>query len=194
MCGRATHAEMTLRGAPDGGIAAFGHADDTGMGLDVALVNGGRGKFMLDDKVRLREPLLQIPARQRVFTGNVGGRVRRFVQSFGEQILVQNRCTRRNGLSESSEHRERLVLHDDGIQGLHRHTAGDRRNGRNRMSVIEHSIARHAVLGEIGKTTHTRAAIEGGKVIAGHHSQHPRNLARGRQVDALDARVGLGAS
>ena len=51
---------MSLARAPDGGVTVLGHADEAGVGLDVALVDHRRGEFALDDQVGFREAGVEV--------------------------------------------------------------------------------------------------------------------------------------
>ena len=180
-----------LAARPDLGRARLrigpGHA---GMRLDVRLVHLGRGEGVLDDDVRLLEPLLDVALLPVDVDHPVGGGVELLRQPLvGVDIRVQQRRRRLHGLDGIEHGVHFLVLDLDEGGGFLGGVLGLRGHRRHLLADEAHDAVRHD-----RHVHHTPADAQSGDVLAGEDADHPRHLHGLAGVDALDAAVGDGAA
>ncbi len=193
------HHEMALARAPDRALAVIADRDDAGMRLDIGLMHRLRRVAALDRDLGVLPAGGDVALREGDPLGDIGRRGRLGVDARGEQIVVQERRARLHRLLDVDDVRQHLVLHLDQVGGL----LGDRRRGRsnrsNRVAIIEHLAARHAVGREVAEV-HRSLADESffrrdrWEIVARHHRLDAGQRQRLCGVDRQDAGVRVRAA
>ena len=184
--GDRTNHEVALRRSPHVGLAVGAGVDDTGMRLDVALVDVSAVEFAFDHDVGCRHGGVGVASLE----GRVGGDVRwiRWADELLVVLLVGEWRAVGHGLVDAEHDRQELVLDlDRGGCGL-RLRLGGGGNGGDRMAVVQHRAAgqhidRHVVV-RVGD-------VERREVVTGDHGLHARHRLGLRGVDRHDVGVGV---
>ena len=179
------HLEVALGAAPDGGLAVLVRRRRAGVRFDVALMGGGNPMLALDDHVGGGETGLHVAALELGRGGDVAGRLAGV--AVGVLALVDEGCAVGDGLVDGEHRRQRFVFHVDEIERVFGLLQRLRGNGCHGVAVVEHLVACEHVLGEVG-------CAFVGEVAAGNGGQHAVGGERPREVQALDASVGVRAA
>ena len=201
------HLEWRLRAVPDVHPAVLAPVDGADVGLDVALVHGGRVELPLDYDVRLGEPLLQVA----VLVLDVEGHVRRGVcglvrveevgRVLGLQVVEQHGCAVGHALGGGGDRGQHLVVDLYQPERLLGDVGVRRRHAGHRMALVERLLP-----GEDGVALPLHVRVAQGAVVEGvagvargqvrrRHGRHDAGERIGLAgVDRLDPCVGVGAA
>ena len=188
-CRHASHPEMTLGAAPDRRLAILVEIAHAGVRLDVALVDHRRHEGAFDDLVGLGERRVDVPLGDDLLLDEVGGRRGRFRQALGDEIVVQDRRVRPQGLPRVGDRSEHFVVNDHGFGGRFGGLIGSGRDGGDRVAVVERLLAGKEVLVEPLAAEAEIGPV--GKVGGGDDCQNAGHGLGGGCVDRTDARVGV---
>ena len=136
---RADH-ELALARTPDRGLAV-GDADQTGVRLDVALVDGLGAEAALDDHVGLGEACVDVTQLVLEGSGDVGGLALELDE------VVQDRRAGLHRLLDVDHEGQHLVFDLDQLAGFRRDLLGGGGDGGDRMAGKQRLLAGHDVAG-----------------------------------------------
>ena len=143
--------ELALARTPDRALAVGRHRDDAGMRLDIGLMHRLGRIAALDDDIGVAKPGRDVALGKADLFGDVRRMRRLRVDALGEEIVVQQRRAGLHRLFDVDDVRQHVVFDLDQLAGL----LGDRGRGRgdrgDRVAVIEHLVARHAVARQVAE-------------------------------------------
>ena len=196
--GGGADAEGALGARPDCDLSVGRPIGRAVLWLDVALVGARDGVCALDDCGGSGEGSLGVAVLHPLELSDVGVR-RLLAEVIPDKVLVDDHGIVRHGVLEGNDGREHLVIDLDELQRLERRVLVHRRDGRDRMSLIDSLVLGHdALAGELGvggflpKIEHLRFGL--GQIGAGHHGGYAGRSLRLRRVDPRNPGVGVGAA
>ena len=176
------------------------------MGLDVALVNGLRLEFPLDDYVRLGEPLfnnvaqpvLDVPRYVSLHAG-VLAPAEPLHPEHGGQVVVEYGSILFERIMERQHRRQDLVVHFDQVQRLLGDVGAGSGDGRHRVALVQglvvgHDVLRHEPRGALGFGEVDDLVFDDREVPGGRHRDHTWQRLGLAGVYRADAGVGVGAA
>ena len=170
-----------------------------GVRLDVPLVSGRGPELALNDQIGICESSVEIPAAKLHPARDVGGALRRRAGLAGrDELVVENGRARCDGLIDRFDRRQPLVLDFDPAGRFACEIERGGRDGRHRMTVIEHLAVREQVVADVVQVNSAFAhhQLGGGlrDVLPRHDGLDAGHRGRRRGVDRQNPRVRVRAA
>ena len=187
---------MPLARRPDLALAVGVDAGDRGVRLDVGLVDRRGLELLLDDHVGLGKAGVEIADREFEPLGNVGGLGRRRLDAASDHVLEQERRIGLHRLVDIDDVRQDLIVDLDECCRLFGRAAVGRRDGGDRVALVERLLARHDVAGDVPEILRDPLRPDilefmVGKIGGGHHRLDAGQRQSPRGVDRADAGMGM---
>ena len=176
------HGKRPLGADPDRCLAVLVILRHRVMGLDIALVDHRGVKLTFDYDLSRGKPGSEVAPRELDMVGDIGLFIITGIDAGGPQVRVEDHRVVPHGFAHVLDKGQRFVFYADELERFLGNVGAGRRNGRDRMAVVQDFVAGHNIRSQVTWVD---------KVLA--DLQHPRfNLGKVRPGnDRFDARQGL---